>query len=137
MIADPFIRAVRLVEQPLRGSYPWDVPAVKALRDGLDLHPKVTYLIGENGSGKSTLVELIARAAGMRAEGGSSNFAFPTDEKEARAYAFSTRRALDEAVEAIRLIRGVRRPLPARPVSRRIVPIGPHPPLWAQWPLSP
>ena len=42
---------------------------------GLELDPSVTYLIGENGSGKSTLLEALAVAAGMNAEGGSSNFA--------------------------------------------------------------
>lgn len=38
----------------------------------------MTYLVGENGSGKATLLEAIAVAAGMNAEGGSSNFAFST-----------------------------------------------------------
>ena len=43
------------------------------LREGLDLAPGVTFLVGENGSGKSTLVEAIAAAAGNNAEGGSRN----------------------------------------------------------------
>ena len=62
------------------------------------LHPKVTYLIGENGSGKSTLLEAIAVAAGMNPEGGSSNFAF------------STRESHSPLADAIRLVRGSRRP---------------------------
>jgi predicted ATPase len=41
------------------------------VRDGLDLVPGVTFLVGENGSGKSTLVEGIAMAYGLGAEGGS------------------------------------------------------------------
>ena len=48
------------------------IPAVQAvLDDGLDLHPGVTFLVGENGSGKSTLVEAIAVAYGLNPEGGS------------------------------------------------------------------
>ena len=27
----------------LRSSYPWDLPAIAALADGLTLHPEVTY----------------------------------------------------------------------------------------------
>lgn len=79
---DGFVKAVRLLtldDQPeQRAGYPWDLPAIAALYRGLVLHEKVTYLIGENGSGKSTMLEAIAVAAGMNAEGGSSNFAFST-----------------------------------------------------------
>jgi predicted ATPase len=91
-----FVRAVELVE---RGSgYPWDLPAVAALQGRIELHPKVTYLIGENGSGKSTLLEGIAVAAGMNPEGGGSN---------AR---FETRASHSPLADALRLIRGTRRP---------------------------
>ena len=110
MTADPFLRSVR-TEPEGRTGYPWELPAVAALARGVDLHPKVTYFIGENGSGKSTLLEAIARALGLPAEGGSSNFAFPSrDDPEARAYAFSARNALDDLVDAIRTVRGARRP---------------------------
>ena len=81
-----------------RVGHPWDLPAIDALADGLALHPNVTYLIGENGSGKSTLLEAIAGAAGMNAEGGSSNFAF------------STRDSHSELWRSLRLVRGARRP---------------------------
>jgi predicted ATPase len=96
-----FIRGVQLApaehgEQ--RVGYPWGLGSVRALTDGLDLHPKVTYLIGENGSGKSTLLEAIAVAAGMNPEGGSSNFAF------------STRDSHSPLADAVRLVRGSRRP---------------------------
>ena len=101
-MGEAFIRAVRLDESgdpvsPRRG-HPWDLPAVAALRDGLALDPCVTYLVGANGSGKSTLLEAIAVAAGMNAEGGSSN------------YAFSTRDSHSELWRQIRLVRGARRP---------------------------
>jgi predicted ATPase len=57
--------------------YPYNIPAVNKL-DRLDLHPKVTYFIGENGTGKSTLLEAIAVADGFNPEGGSRNFNFST-----------------------------------------------------------
>ncbi len=46
-------------------------PVAQLLRDGLDLAPGVTLLVGENGSGKSTLVEAVAGAYGLGVEGGS------------------------------------------------------------------
>jgi predicted ATPase len=94
-----YVRAVGLRPDASRGSgYPWDLPAISALADGIKLHPRVTYLIGENGSGKSTLLEAIAVAAGMNAEGGSSNFNF------------STRESHSELWTAVRLVRGIHRP---------------------------
>ena len=55
-------------------TWPATTPAVaQLLRDGLDLGPGVTFLVGENGSGKSTLVEAIALAFGMSPEGGSTH----------------------------------------------------------------
>lgn len=101
---DPaFLRAVALrpatAGEPERRGYPWALPALAALAgDGLALDPRVTFLAGENGSGKSTLLEAIAVAAGINPEGGSSNFAFATRESHS---------ALGDAV---RLVRGVRRP---------------------------
>jgi predicted ATPase len=54
--------------------YPVSIPAVtQVLRDGLDLGPGVTFLVGENGSGKSTLVEAVAIAFGLSPEGGSTH----------------------------------------------------------------
>ena len=92
-----FVRAVELAER--RDGYPWDLPAVAALGRGrLELHPKVTYLVGENGSGKSTLLEAIAVAAGMNPEGGSSQ------------NRFSTRDSHSPLSETLRLIRGPQRP---------------------------
>lgn len=101
MTAEAFVRSVQL--PPAKGGakrvgYPWQLPAIAALANGLALHPKVTYLIGENGSGKSTLLEALAVAGGMNAEGGSSNFSF------------STRDSHSELGESVRLVRGLRRP---------------------------
>jgi predicted ATPase len=70
-------RVVRRVERRAGaeldpGRWPYSLPPVaQLLRDGLDLPPGVTFLVGENGSGKSTLVEAVAAAAGLNAEGGS------------------------------------------------------------------
>ena len=71
---------------------------MRALGAGFDLHPRVTYLIGENGSGKSTLLEAVAVAVGMNAEGGSSNFTF------------ATRDSHSDLWRELRLVRGARRP---------------------------
>jgi predicted ATPase len=96
-----FVRAVQLVPPRGGGSrrgYPWNLPAIAALAEGVALDPRVTYLVGENGSGKSTLLEAIAVAAGMNPEGGSSN------------YSFSTRDSHSDLWESIRLVRSADRP---------------------------
>lgn len=77
--------------------YPFSLPAVRTLEQ-LDLHPKVTFLIGENGSGKSTLLEAIAISLGFNAEGGTKNFRF------------GTRASHSVLHEYLRLARGVARP---------------------------
>ncbi len=65
------------------GRWPATIPAVaQLLRDGLDLSPGVTFLVGENGSGKSTLVEAIAVAYGLSPEGGSAFGRHSTRETE-------------------------------------------------------
>lgn len=60
-------------DAPAAGSqWPTNIPAVaQVLREGLELDPGVTFLVGENGSGKSTVVEGIAIAYGLSPEGGS------------------------------------------------------------------
>ena len=111
-VAEAFIKRAMLVADPVaeRTGHPWDLPAVTALADGLELHPKVTYLIGENGTGKSTVLTAIALAAGMSAEGGSSNYAFPAEGEKSEAYAFSRRPPHTSLAESIRLVRGARQP---------------------------
>ena len=75
-VTEPFVKSVRLLAGPgeARVGYPW---SGLVIAEGLELDPKVTYLIGENGSGKSTLLAAIAMAAGINPEGGSSNYVFP------------------------------------------------------------
>jgi predicted ATPase len=71
----PVVRvSVPDAQRPSPGEWPMDVPAVAQLvRDGLDLDPGVTFLVGENGSGKSTIVEAVAMAYGLSPEGGTRN----------------------------------------------------------------
>ncbi len=62
---------------PSFDEYPFNLAVVRNLTR-LELHPKVTYFVGENGSGKSTLLEAIAVGWGLNPEGGSQNFNFET-----------------------------------------------------------
>lgn len=62
-----------------REEYPFSLPAVKNLTE-LELHPRVTFFVGENGTGKSTLLEAIAVAYGFNPEGGTRNFNFSSRE---------------------------------------------------------
>ncbi|MCF7223656.1 AAA family ATPase [Marilutibacter chinensis] len=77
--------------------YPFSLPVVRHLH-ALELHPKVTFIIGENGSGKSTLLEAVAIAWGFNPEGGTRNFNF------------STRASHSVLNEYLTLVKGVRRP---------------------------
>jgi predicted ATPase len=65
--------------------YAFSLPAIKSLSK-LDLHPKVTFFVGENGSGKSTMLEAIAIANGLNAEGGSRNMVFATRESHSQLH---------------------------------------------------
>ena len=67
--------------------YPFSLPAIRML-DFIDLHPKVTFIVGENGSGKSTLLEAMAIALGFNPEGGSRNFNFGTRESHSELHRF-------------------------------------------------
>ena len=79
----PFIRSIALRRELVESfeQYPYSMPAIRSLHS-LELHPKVTFFVGENGVGKSTLIEAIAVAAGFNAEGGSKNFSFETRSSE-------------------------------------------------------
>lgn len=94
-----YLREIRLNRDkvPSFDRYPFSIPAIRNL-DRLELHPKVTYLIGENGSGKSTLLEAMAVAFGLNPEGGSRNFNF------------ATRESHSELFDCLTPSKGVRRP---------------------------
>jgi len=77
MISKQYIVEIRLKREAVESfdEYPFSLAAVRPL-ETLELHPAVTFFVGENGSGKSTLLEAIAVAYGFNAEGGSRNFRF-------------------------------------------------------------
>ena len=79
MLATHYVSRVSLQREKVESfdRYPFSLAAVRTL-DALDLHPKLTFFIGENGSGKSTLLEAIAVSLGFNAEGGTKNFRFGT-----------------------------------------------------------
>jgi predicted ATPase len=97
--ADPYVRAVKLRRDKIASfdQYPFSLPIVRCL-DTLELHPAVTFLVGENGSGKSTLLEAVAVAWGFNPEGGTKNFRFQTRGSHSALH------------EYLRLIKGARRP---------------------------
>ncbi len=94
-----FIREVSLKREDVGDwdSYPFNLPVISNLRV-LQLHPHVTFFVGENGSGKSTLLEAIACASGFNAEGGTKNFNFSTTKENC------------ELNSALKVTRGVTRP---------------------------
>lgn len=77
--AEHYVFALKLKRDkvPSFDFYPFSLPAIRQL-ETLELHPAVTFIVGENGSGKSTLLEAIAVGAGFNAEGGTKNFRFDT-----------------------------------------------------------
>lgn len=99
MISSQYVSRVTLRRDKVESfdRYPFSLPALRSLEQ-IDLHPKMTYFIGENGSGKSTLLEAIAVSLGFNAEGGTKNFSF------------GTRRSHSELHEYLRVAKGVRRP---------------------------
>jgi predicted ATPase len=81
----PFVLAVRFRGEA--GDYTDELPALRAV-ERIDLHPRVTFLVGENGSGKSTLVEALAIALKLNPEGGGrvQQFAFTTRASHSRLH---------------------------------------------------
>lgn len=79
LMINQYIKSVELKRENIASfeEYPFCLPAIKGI-DKLELHPKVTFFVGENGTGKSTILESIAVAYGFNPEGGSKNFAFST-----------------------------------------------------------
>ncbi len=83
----PFIKSVFLdrtrIFDPTH--YAFNLPSLKNFSK-LELHPRVTFFVGENGSGKSTMLEAIAIANGLNAEGGSRNMMFATRESHSKLH---------------------------------------------------
>jgi predicted ATPase len=71
----PYVLALRLSGGT--GDYTDELPALRDV-ERVELHPRVTFLVGENGSGKSTLVEALAVALKLNPEGGGRLLRFAT-----------------------------------------------------------
>jgi predicted ATPase len=99
LAAEHYVLAVKLRRDKVNSfdEYPFSLPVVRHL-DTLELHPAVTFLVGENGSGKSTLLEALAVAWGFNPEGGTKNFRF------------GTRASHSILHDYLRLIKSARRP---------------------------
>jgi predicted ATPase len=97
--AEHYVLAVKLRREKIDSfdQYPFSLPVVRHL-ETLELHPAVTFLVGENGSGKSTLMEALAVAWGFNPEGGTKNFRF------------GTRASHSVLHEYLRLVKSSRRP---------------------------
>ncbi len=78
-------------------AYPFVLPAIRDL-ESIELHPRMTFLVGENGSGKSTLLEALAVALDFNPEGGSRNFNFSTRASHSPLHGY------------LRIAKGIRRP---------------------------
>jgi predicted ATPase len=96
---DPLLRRVELdpAKVPVPPDFPFTLPALRGM-EGLDLHPEVTFLVGENGSGKSTLIEAVAAKLDLDVEGGDRDLRFEERVADTRLH------------EALRLVRGPRPP---------------------------
>jgi len=72
VMAEHYVLALKLRRDKIAcfDKYPFSLPVVRHL-ETLELHPAVTFLVGENGSGKSTLMEALAVAWGFNPEGGT------------------------------------------------------------------
>jgi predicted ATPase len=78
---DPFLRRIGMARTRVNDwdAFPFSVPAIGQL-ESVELHPQVTFFIGENGTGKSTLLEAIALVEGFAFEGGTRNFTVARDD---------------------------------------------------------
>ncbi|WP_238883818.1 AAA family ATPase [Clostridium sp. YIM B02551] len=96
---DQYLRHVELRHERIESfsEFPYCLPSVRNL-DRMEFHPKVTFLVGENGTGKSTILEAIAIAFGFNPEGGTRNFNFLTKDTHSELH------------DAIKLVKGVKRP---------------------------
>jgi len=99
VMAEHYVLALKLRRDKIASfdKYPFSLPVVRHL-ETLELHPAVTFLVGENGSGKSTLMEALAVSWGFNPEGGTKNFRF------------GTRASHSVLHEYLRLVKSVRRP---------------------------
>ena len=74
---EPFFHSVHIVWDEVGDpdTFPYSIPAIKKM-GRMNLHPAVTFIIGENGSGKSTLLEAMAVRLNFDESGGDANANF-------------------------------------------------------------
>jgi Predicted ATPase len=94
-----YLRSVELCRGSIASfsQYPFSLPAVNNLFS-LEMHPRVTFIVGENGSGKSTILEAIAAAYGFNPEGGTKSFNFQTANTHSDLYKY------------LKLVKGIKKP---------------------------
>ena len=83
-MADALLRRVERDPQfawPAPPVFPFTLPAFAGFQ-ALELHPEVTFLVGENGSGKSTLLEAIAAKLDLDVEGSDRDLRFEDREAD-------------------------------------------------------
>jgi predicted ATPase len=99
MLSNQYVSRFSLKSELIESTnhYPFNLPALRNL-DYVELHPKVTFFVGENGSGKSTLLEALAVSLGFNPEGGTKNFGF------------STRESHSELHRYLRIAKGIKKP---------------------------
>jgi predicted ATPase len=99
MLTNQYVSRFSLKTELIESSnrYPFNLPALRNL-DYVELHPKITFFIGENGSGKSTLLEALAVSLGFNPEGGTKNFGFSTRESHSELHKF------------LRVAKGIKKP---------------------------
>jgi len=67
----PFLSSISL-NPSQEEDYPFNLPFIDSLaKNELELHPRVTFFVGENGSGKSTLLEGVADKWGFAGQSGN------------------------------------------------------------------
>ncbi len=82
----PYLKSVQVDQRFVDPEhYAFQLPAMRGFTS-LDLHPAVTFFVGENGSGKSTLLEAMAIANQLNPEGGSRNMLFTTRESHSKLH---------------------------------------------------
>ena len=109
MLPKPYIPSFYLNRQsvPSFDQYPFSLAAVRTLEE-LQLHPAVTFFIGENGSGKTTVSRYLESASFPEVISNSLQSTSLTERHEYRVtYRRPEPHCLDVCVEAGRIIYGL------------------------------